>query len=600
MHVIQNIIDNYKLLQIEFVGISLHLGFFLFFVHCIFAFCIFTIFYFLGDKIQKRFFNENTKFPFFVKIALGYIVISIGIGYLGIFSLLQKNILYIYFFIIILITFYPFDIIQRFNHIRFLKRIRQLSRYKNNYIVLGVFFFVALTFLRLSIPEIEEDTYHTDLPILYLSVQTTLHEATEHLHVIPYPQLPEMTYIIPVFFGDKDTARFIHYGFYLLIICLLFTFANKKENTFAKYAPLLFVTAPVVMRYSHAQYTDFFMVFTFLLAILLIEKKMLKKNIILSGILYGAAISAKVWTLVYAPAILLYIILLNRDQKKIRLLRSIILFIIAFFAVVMLWYLRAYIITGNPLYPLFAGTSRSNYFGFNWKMFTLSNIGVLSPLFFLGIILLVINVKKWHKIFHRSSLVLFVILLFIEQLVVKVDLGRYLLAWFTFSSIIVSGGIAMFIDRYRLLKYTVFGMYGTLFCYYFFTTLLTLPYAFGWADQNNFLSRIMERNNASYYDFNHLFSKWITKDDIVAIYGLSYYYYVDFSYIDANYIFNENKKSFRLLRQKHITKLFLKDTDIEGFCKKLLLTDCNAKNFKLLVHYRPTDTKEYNLYLLKK
>src|SRR5205814_845790 len=145
------------------------------------------------------------------------------------------------------------------------------------------------------------------MPAFYLSKQTTMLETRDPLHVIPYPQLAEMTYLFPVFIGQKDSARFIHFGFYFLIVLLLITFAREEKNAYARFTPLLFVTAPVVMRYARAQYIDFFMVFCFLLSILLLKKNGSLKTTILSGFILGGALATKMWVLVYLPAVIGYI-----------------------------------------------------------------------------------------------------------------------------------------------------------------------------------------------------------------------------------------------------------------------------------------------------
>src|SRR6185369_9513517 len=276
----------------------------------------------------------------------------------------------------------------------------------------------------------------------------------------------------------------------------------------------------------------------FLLSILILERRGSKKNVFLSGLLFGAEISTKMWTLAYVPAILLYIIFLHKEQKLKENVRYVLLFVLSFLCIAGLWYLRAYTITGNPIYPLFSNldsSGHSNYFGFNWRMFTFANLVVLSPLFFLSILFSLRYFKDVIKKIRFAPLSFFVLILLCEQLFIQVDLGRYLVTWFTISLLIVSAGIEVFIKKSIFAKYLFIVGFCMIFCYYLVNSFFMLPYGFGWADQNKFLSRIMERNNASYYDFDHLFNKHITSTDLVAIYALSYYYYADFSYKDTNY-----------------------------------------------------------------
>ena len=75
-------------------------------------------------------------------------------------------------------------------------------------VLFGIIAYLVLSFLRLIPPEITEDAYHTDLPHLYLMAETSMLESREPLHVIPYPQLAEMVYLIPLFFGDKEASHY--------------------------------------------------------------------------------------------------------------------------------------------------------------------------------------------------------------------------------------------------------------------------------------------------------------------------------------------------------------------------------------------------------
>jgi len=418
----QNIINNFTFLRNDFGGFSINIeGISRFFLHVIIAISIFIIFYLLGEKIRKLLFNENKKYNFFVNIGLGYIFVGTGIGILGVFSLLETKIISVYLIIIILIALYksPFALLKKVNSKIFSETIKKgLSK---NLAIWGVLLFILIALLRLPVPDTGEDGYHTDLPTLYLTTHTSIHETKELLHVIPYPQLPEMIYLIPIFFGEKEATKYIHFGFYILVVSLLFTIATKKEYIYARYAPLLFVTAPLVIRYSVFQYTDFFMLFAFLLSIILLEKSPKSKNVILSGIIYGAVLSTKMWMLIYLPAILVYVVLLNKDTKIRHISKHIILFITSALFVPLLWYVRAYIITGNPIYPIFShieyletvayttAASIFSYFGFNKLMFTYPNLIVLSPLFFLGIFFALPNYKEIIKKLEDPLLLYFLL-----------------------------------------------------------------------------------------------------------------------------------------------------------------------------------------------
>ncbi len=612
MQLFQNIINNFTSLRDDITGFNISFaGIGQFFLHIIIATSIFVIFYLLGEKIRKLFFNENKKYNFFVSIGIGYIVVGTGIGILGVFSLLETKIISAYLIIIILIALYksPFALFKKINSKIFSEIIKKgLS---NNLAIWGVLLFILIALLRLPVPDTGEDGYHTDLPKLYLTSHTSIHETKELLHVIPYPQLAEMIYLIPIFFGEKEAAKYIHFGFYILVVSLLFTIATKREYSYARYAPLLFVTAPLVVRYSVFQYTDFFMLFAFLLSVILLEKNQKSKTVILSGIIYGAVLSVKMWMLIYLPAILVYVVILNKDTKIKHILKITILFIIFALLVPLLWYVRAYIITGNPIYPIFTNieyletktnttpTSAFGYFGFNKLMFTYPNLIVLSPLLFLGIFFTLLNYKEIIRRIGKSSLAVFFIILTFEQLFIQVYLGRYLLAWYAISCIVISTGVLAMLDKSKTARLTFTSIYFLIFFYTFLTTILVLPYGLGWADKNAYLTRVLYRDNASYYDFDRLFNKWISDKDLVATDGIVGFYYADFNYIDIGFIFSKDKRSFDLLKEKNVTRLLVKGGDIEWFCNRLSLTGCSKEKVKLLATY-PPEVKKYNLYSIQK
>src|SRR6185369_6243597 len=237
MGIFSNISNNYFFLRNDFIGFSINsFSILQFLLHVVIAGSVFIIFYLLGDKLRRLFFNENKEFTHFINIALGFITVGTGIGILGIFSLLYSWVLAVYLLAVLLFAFYPFSL-KKFREITYQNFIK-LIRFGKNFYVWGVFLFIIIAFLRLMTPEIAEDGYHTDLPTLYLTSHTTIYENRDRLHVIPYPQLAEMIYVIPVFLHDKEAARFIHFGFHLAIICLLFSIQRVNKSSFTKFAPL--------------------------------------------------------------------------------------------------------------------------------------------------------------------------------------------------------------------------------------------------------------------------------------------------------------------------------------------------------------------------
>ena len=612
MNLLQNIANNINELRQDFIGLSLNLsGIGYFFLHILIAVSLFILFYFLGKKIRRLFFREQKESMHFINIALGYLVIGIGLGVLGMFSLLSPQVITVYLFIVLLIAFYAFPY-QKLFSIN-LKQVSFNILSTNKFVIFGVLLFVLIAFLRLMTPEIAEDGYHTDNATLFVQSQTILHESRDSLHTLPFPQLPEMIYMIPIFLGDKEAARFIHFGFYLTVILLFFAVTRNKMYSFAQFLPLIFVTAPVMIRISSTQYTDFFALFMFLLSMILIKRKMTKKTIILSGILFGAVVSAKVWMLVYLPAVLIYLFILNRKLPIKKLFLIITLFVGAYLVISSLWYVRAYFISGNPIFPImntffikeqpFAFNpipyfGSGHYLGFNIKMFYPENLIGLSPFFYLSIVAFILSYRKKMKTMLKTPLIILFIILTIEQLLIHVEWGRYLIIWCLVSSIFISFGLKELYKNRRWFRYSLIFFFSIFFFYYLINSFFRLPYGFGWADKNAYLTRILSRDNVSYYDFNRSFRKWISDKDIVATYHLANFYYADFTHIDVGYIYDKKSQSFTMMKKKGITKLLIQNGDIHWFCNELELTECSAEEVELIATY-PQDLQRYNLYKLK-
>lgn len=612
-----NIISNYFFLKSDFTGITFNLSsFILFIVQIAFVIVLFALFYLCGDKIKHFFIgNKSDHYSLFLNICLGYIVFGTGIAVIGTLSLLSSYVLFSYYAIFVLFSLFPYKKINIYGIITKTKHLFSHLYKLNNFVFIGTLLFVIIVFFRLLPPEIGEDAvgYHTDLPVLYLSHQTMILPSKEPQRVIPVPQLGEMPYLAAVSFGMKDASRFINFTFFCLVVLLLFGVVKQKKNIFLIYAPLIFVTSSVVLRHASTAYVDFNLLLCWLLTIILLQeyKNISKKKVILLGILFGGVLATKVWLLIYMPALIVFIFFLQRSLKKGKFVQYVILFIISSLAVCVIWYIRSYIITGNPIYPILSSympfevyekavVGINNYIILNWRMFSVSTLVVFSPLFFLGILPFFLYSREIYKKIKNQPLFFFILLISLEQLFINIHLGRHLLSWYIFAIFVSAYGISYFFLRNKSVfyKYTFFLIYCILFCYYLVNSLLILPYGLGLANQNSYLTRILSKDNSSYYNFDDVFGKWLNKEATVATYDIFGYYYADFQYIDVHYIFEKKHQSFSLLKKSGISLLFIKGGDITWFCQRLYLKDCNSSQVALLATY-PRDYHYYNLYKVR-
>lgn len=611
-----NIVNGIKYLQEDFIFFSLNpYGVLRVLLNIVISLIIVLTFYLLGKKIRHKIFRKsgNKNLNFFIEIPFGYIFVGSGIALLGLFSLLYDWVLIVFLACILFISFYPFSNLfsLKVSLYKFLQNIKHIFN-TNKLLFFAVLIFLLISFLRLIPPEIGEDSigYHTDLPRLYLKNHSMILPSKEPQRTLPSPQLGEMSYMITEFLGFRDASRYIHFTFYTLIVLLLIYWKyNKKNNFVGLYSALLFMTASVVIRHSSKANVDYQWMYCWLISIIVLvnNNKLKASNIVISSILFGGVMATKLWTIAFLPVFLVYILIKSKITKST--VKYLSAFLLGVFSIPFLWYLRSFIITGNPFFPAFlkSGSEETNinfvdiffYIGFNSSIFNYSNLTAFSPLFFLSVIFILPNLISKFKTFKeicRGDLFLFFSVLIVENIFIKYYLGRYLMGTYLISVIIV----AMASDRFLLIKNIVFKLpfnfiLAILISYYFLSTLIILPYGFGWADKNKYLTRVLYRDNSSYYNFDNLFDKWMDNDDVVATHGVFGFYYANFPYIDDNYIFDKKNKSFSLLKQKGITKLLIKGGNILWYCQKLSLTNCNGTKVSLLATY-PKDVGKYNLY----
>lgn len=604
----ENIFTKINYLKQDYVGLSMNFDVLInFTLGFIISVSFLTISLLIGQKIRKFFFKKTPNgIDYLTDIALGTILIGTGISLLGVFSLLNSFALLSFLIILLIFSLYKFQ--PNYLHNARKKLLFNLKLLKQNKLVfLWLLLFIILALVNLINPEIREDQYHVDIPNVFLNSQTTLIPPNQAPYA-PLPMLSEMMYLIGIFLWSNESARYIHFMFYILVLLTLIEFSKLKNYKFSIYAPLLFATAPVVIHETSSMYVDFQWIFFFLLSIfLLIRKKLITyQTVLLSGIFLGAMMASKIWTIVFFPLSVVYlIIVLNNIDKKL-LSKYIIVLFLSTLSISFIWYFRAYLLTGNALYPAFTNNSLKisffstilNYIHINYPILNpVSYLNVYSPLFFSGCILFFYKLKNNIILFIKLNIFKYFLLLLVLYLFINYPYGRYLLGLYILFIFFASIGINTFVSNFKYSKLILNTLLFILFSYYFINSALVLPYSFKIADKNNYISRILIRDNSSYYDFGKKFDKYIKKDDLVATYRIYGHYYANFNYQDTNFIFDNNKKSFDMLKKNKYTKLFIRGGDINWFCKESELINCNSSKYYLLSSHQEFPT--YYLYGIK-
>jgi len=608
-----NIILNLSYLQKDYLGPIINTNIF---VNTLFNFVIafFIIFvsFHIGNKLRTFFFKETNKFKFkyLISTAIGYIFVSTGIAVLGLFSILKPEEIIIYLLLITIFVLFPNKQFVKDTKDLYEELISSIDYIKKDKIIYSfLILFILLACVNLINPEVREDQYHVDFPKIYLTNHSTMIPPREPFHVSGSPMLSEMYYTMGIFLYSEETARYIHFLFYILVILTLFKLVKNSKEKYYRFVPLLFLTAPVVIHETSSMYVDFEWMFCFLLALLILfsEEKINYKKSLLIGILLGGMLSTKLWTIVFIPTVILYIFLFLKSNFKEKIQNSLIVSLSSLF-VTFIWFLRSFILTGNFLYPAFSKTftlektidnyQLGHYLSLNYALLNpLQYLNAFSPLLFLGILFLFYKFRDNIIILWKNNIFKFFLILLIIYLSINYPYGRYLLGLYVLFIFVSSVGIKRVFDKFKIVKYISYLGVLIIFLYYFINSILILPYAFGIADENKYLSRILIRDNSSYFDFGNKFNKNLTPNDYVATYGIYGYYYAPFKFIDINFILDINHRDFNLLKKNKITHLFIKGGNINWLCSNINLTNCNPNKYSLISTYQVYPT--YYLYKLK-
>lgn len=175
-----------------------------------------------------------------------------------------------------------------------------------------------------------------------------------------YPLFGEMLHLIGLFFNDDITAKGIHFLMALLVLVSIYEFSKTHISVESpRYIPaLIFFTIPSVFMIAHKAYTDLTLTFFMFLSVWAYANWYRRSEtgwLLLSGILTGLAAGTKYAGLYLSFLGCFGICMAARNQRNSvqRAVRSLLIYIIAFLVTGSPFYIKNWILTGNPLYPFF-------------------------------------------------------------------------------------------------------------------------------------------------------------------------------------------------------------------------------------------------------
>ncbi len=366
---------------------------------------------------------------FIFSCAVGIIVISLGVWLLGLLGWLGRMpVLFFLAVCLIIPARFPKKGILFF---RGKKESNARDWEKWLCAAMGVVFFLSC--LQALSPPTGNDAlaYH-----LYHPKEFVLHH---RIFSVPYerealwPYQTEMLFTLGLLLQGTMLAQLFHWVFYVLTALAVYVFGKRfYGRSAAAIAATVFAFCPAAFAQSGQAYVDLSLAFyTFLAVYVFCLRDVLgeRRSVVLSGVFCGGALATKYLALSSAAALsLLWLLCPGRR------FRNLFLFVTASAFIAGGWYLRSWVIAGNPVYPFFseifgqgfsfdagAGVGMGNgvvdflKFGWNLSMHPGAFGGeILGPLFLLFLPLLLLFMKKpGSRAFYLSFFsVLYIFLLF--------------------------------------------------------------------------------------------------------------------------------------------------------------------------------------------
>ena len=315
----------------------------------------------IGIKVFRLFkLNLDIKEELIFSVALGLGIVGNFILILGLSGLLYKS-LFLIMFGLLAIAFIPESKL-------FLFKLGK-PKIKLNWVGVLIILFLLFNLVGALAPPIGWDTqkYHLSCQEEYLSQNKIVYVPILHCDL---PSLANMFILLGMIFQNDIVSNFIFYFVFLTLVFAVYTFSNKYfGEKCALLSALIFVSLPNIIYYASTVHTDMFLslfTLTSLFAFFYWEKEKKKNLAVLAAVLIGFVFATKITGIIQVMSfviLFLLIFLFSRDRKKVFLQGLIFAIIISIISGI--WFLKAFIFTGNPVYPIayniFGGIQNLSY-----------------------------------------------------------------------------------------------------------------------------------------------------------------------------------------------------------------------------------------------
>ncbi|MFX0134629.1 MAG: ArnT family glycosyltransferase [Candidatus Hodarchaeota archaeon] len=319
----------------------------------------------IGNYILIKFMRGNIKiqgldnFIFSAGLGLGILgYLTLGIGFLG---LLYRPIGYLILVLLLAIGIYQNrnlklnlqgswkSIVSKFVSLKILEKWLFI-------------FIVAISLLNLIAalaPATGQDSLvgYLEIPKIFFREHKIFH--LKENFASNYPILPSVIYLFGLMLYSGIIGQLIHWTFSILSVITLYAMAKRFSKTVGLFSSAIFLCLQPVIWESSLALTDIATVFFLLLAFYAFVEWISSEKprwIILTGITGGFAAGCKGFGPIYIGTLGLLIFintLIRRGFKNA--LKIEVYFIVSFLAAAAVWYVKAYVMTGNPFFSAFFG-----------------------------------------------------------------------------------------------------------------------------------------------------------------------------------------------------------------------------------------------------
>lgn len=220
---------------------------------------------------------------------------------------------------------------------------------------------LAAALLLALTPETARDAllYHLAVPKLFLK-----HHG---FYFVPgnafanYPFHTELLFLLALFLNGDILAKLINFAFLTVILLGIRQFAlhHMERNAFPYLSMLIFAMIPSVFVDAHMAYNDFAVVLytmSALIAFITWRERQERGWLLLCALFTGMALASKYTTLLIPILGVLGVLLVHRDgEKGGAVFRDLALYILVTALFGAPFYIKNWIMTGNPFYPFLYG-----------------------------------------------------------------------------------------------------------------------------------------------------------------------------------------------------------------------------------------------------